>query len=306
MKILIASSIDPAAKQRLCAGHDVVEAINAPEDVLVERIADREAVIFRSGVQISERVMSAAPDLKLLVRAGSGLDNVDVGYVERQGLHLERIPGPGGRAVAEMTFGLLLAVARRVVEGDQLLREGHWAKSRLGGRLLRDKTLGVVGVGNIGGQVAELGRAWGMHPIGCVDHYTPERAAEMAERGVRLTDIEDVVSNADFITIHVPLNQSTRHLFNAALLAKAKPGAYLVNIARGGVVDEQALHEQLVNGGPLSGAALDVHEAEGEGAISPLAGLPNVVLTPHIGAMATDAQHEIGERIVSIVDGFAS
>lgn len=301
MKILIASSIDGSALDELRRQHEVVCAFGAAVAELKPLLVDRDVLIFRSGVSITAELMDGAPDLKLIIRAGSGLDNVDVDYARGRGLRLERIPGPGAAAVAEMTFALMLALARNVLLADRLLRQGRWAKYELGGRLLTGKTLGIVGVGNIGTQVGRLAAAWGMVPIGCVEYPTDERADELRAQGIELTTLEEVVSTADFVTLHLPLKESTRHLINAPVLAQMKPGAYLVNIARGGIVDEEALCHVLANG-HLAGAALDVHEAEGEGKISPLAGLPNVILTPHIGAMTIDSQREIGCRVVELVD----
>ncbi|HKZ01963.1 MAG TPA: NAD(P)-dependent oxidoreductase, partial [Pyrinomonadaceae bacterium] len=146
---------------------------------------------------------------------------------------------------------------------------------------------------------------WGMQPIGCVEHPSPVAAADLHQQGIRLTTFEEVVSQADFLSIHVPLSDSTRNLIDAKALSQMKVGAFLVNLARGGVVDEQALYESLTNGSRIRGAALDVHQQEGEGKISPLAELPNVILTPHIGAMTRDAQQEIGRQVNAIIDSFS-
>jgi phosphoglycerate dehydrogenase-like enzyme len=302
MRILVASPIDPDALTELRSRHDVVAAFGAPEDELRRLAVDREAIVFRSGVSISSDVLAAATGLRLLVRAGSGLDNLDLDQVKRRGIDLRRVPGPGAQAVAELTFGLMISLARGIALGDRLLREGHWAKSELIGYNLTRKTLGIVGLGSIGSRVAALGLAWGMHPIGCVDHPSPERAAQFAAQGIELADLDHVLAAADFLTIHVPLGADTRGLVGVAELAKIKPGAFLVNVARGGVVDEAALFDQLQPGGRIRGAGLDVHVNEGEGKISPLASLPNVVLTPHIGATTVDAQREIGQEVVAIVD----
>jgi D-3-phosphoglycerate dehydrogenase / 2-oxoglutarate reductase len=299
MRILVASQIAPAALATLQARHDVRTAIGASEEALADAAADREAIVFRSGVSIGPGVL-AAPDLRLLVRAGSGLDNLDLATVRSRGIELVRIPGPGAQAVAELTFGLMLALARNIVLGDRHLRNAHWAKSELVGYNLRGKRLGIVGLGSIGSRVATLGLAWGMRPIGVVEHPSEERARAFAEQGVDLADLDRVLAEGDFISLHVPLNDQTRGMIGAAELARVKPGAFLVNIARGGVVDEAALHDALQPGGPIRGAALDVHVAEGEGKRSPLADLPNVVLTPHIGAQTIDAQEEIGREVVAI------
>jgi D-3-phosphoglycerate dehydrogenase len=303
MRILIASQIAPAALATLQERHDVRLAVGASEPDLAAAVADREAVVFRSGVSLGPAVL-AAPDLRLLVRAGSGLDNLDVATVRARSIELIRIPGPGAQAVAELTFGLFLSLARGIVYADRNLRNAHWVKSEMIGYNLRGKRLGIVGVGSIGSTVARLGQAWGMHAIGSVEHPGPERAEALAAKGIELVPTDRVLAESDFISLHVPLNDRTRGMIGAAELATVKPGAFLVNIARGGVVDEAALYDALEPRGHIRGAALDVHVAEGEGKRSPLADLPNVVLTPHIGAQTIDAQEEIGREVVAIFDRF--
>jgi D-3-phosphoglycerate dehydrogenase / 2-oxoglutarate reductase len=196
----------------------------------------------------------------------------------------------------------MLCLARGILRGDRNLRDGHWIKSELIGYNLTGKTLGIVGMGSIGSRVAALGAAWGMRPIGCVEHYSTERAQQAADHGFELADMTTVLEQGDFVTIHVPLNDTTRGLISRAELARMKPGSFLVNAARGGVVDEHALLEALLDGTRLKGAALDVHQNEGEGKVSPLASLSNVVMTPHIGAGTVDAQREIGREVVRLIE----
>jgi D-3-phosphoglycerate dehydrogenase len=303
-KILIASSICPEALAELQRDHDVDCAFNADEETLRRLIAGREVLVFRSGVNITAEVMACSPNLKLLLRAGSGLDNLDLAYVEAHGIRLVRIPEPGAQAVAELTFALMLALARQVLTADQLLRRGTWAKGELKGWSLAGKVLGIAGAGSIGTRVGQMGVAWGMEVVGCVKHPSPSRAARMADEGIRLASLEEVLAAADFLAIHVPRTPATLGLIGAEALARMKTGAFLVNAARGGIVDEAALREALVSG-KLRGAGLDVHAAEGPGKISPLADLPNVVLTPHIGASTVDAQREIGRRVIDAVTEFA-
>jgi D-3-phosphoglycerate dehydrogenase / 2-oxoglutarate reductase len=304
MNILIASPIDPEAIETLERSHDVVRAFSAREEVLCDVVQDREILVFRSGVTITPLVMGSGENLRLLIRAGSGLDNVDVDHARKQGLRLVRIPGSSAQVVAEFTFALMLDVARKVSHADRLLRQGHWPKSQLLGHLLAGKTLGVVGTGNIGTRVGELGAAWGMNVLGCVKSPSDDLAAKLREKGITLTDFETVLESADFLTVHVPLDDSTYHMIDARAVSRMKDGAFLVNLARGGVVDEEALFHELTEGLRLGGAALDVHEKEGEGTISPFSDLPNVVLTPHIGAMAGDSQREIGNRLLTLVDSY--
>lgn len=303
MKILIASKIDPASIEKLKENHEVVCAFGADKETLKTVIQGCDVLIFRSGVDISAEVMAASPSLKLLIRGGSGVDNLDMDYVNQRGLHLVRIPGPGAKAVAELSFALMLALARRVVEADRLTRQGHWAKSEMTGYLLTGKVLGVVGAGNIGSLVAHMGAAWGMKVLACVEHATLERREEFERAGIQLTTCEQVLTEADFVSVHVPLKPSTRNFIDAKELALMKPNAYLVNMARGGVVNEAALHQALAEG-RLGGAALDVHQAEGEGKVSPLAEFKNVILTPHIGASTFDSQKEIGAIILQTMESF--
>lgn len=303
MKILIASKIYADSIEKLKENHEVICAFGADKETLKTAIQGCDVLIFRSGVDISAEVMAASSNLKLLLRAGSGVDNLDMDYVNQRGLKLVRIPGPGAKAVAELTFALLLALARNVVVADQLTKQGHWAKNELTGYLLTGKTLGVIGAGNIGSLVGHLGTAWGMKVLGCVEHLDLERTHVYDHAGIHLTSCEDIMAKADFISVHVPLKPSTRNFIGREMLSLAKPSAYLANLARGGVVDEEALYQALVEG-RLAGAALDVHKAEGEGKVSPLAGLKNVILTPHIGASTYDSQKEIGEIVLENVDAF--
>jgi phosphoglycerate dehydrogenase-like enzyme len=306
MKILIASSIHKSAIEKLQKEHDVVCSFNASEESLISAIADREILIFRSGVKISTDVLKSAPNLKLLLRAGSGLDNLDLNYVNERNIKLVRIPQPGAKAVAELSFAFMLALSRDLFKADSSWRNGHWVKSEMNGYLLTDKVLGVVGCGNIGSRVGAMGAAWGMNVLGCVRHsnLTNEFISGMKAKGIKITSFNEVVENADYLSIHVPLDDSTRNLIDQKVLNKMKTGSYLMNLARGGVVNEQDLYHALTEGGKLRGAATDVHVAEGEGKISPLAELKNVILTPHIGAQTIDSQKEIGEIILSTVEEF--
>jgi len=304
MKILIASPIDTDAILELRKKHNVIIYYDAAEEDLKSLIQDRDLLIFRSGVNISADVLSSAPELKLLIRAGSGLDNVDLEYVKQRGLDLVRIPSPSAQAVAEMSFAFMLALSRRLFEADLSMRKGRWAKYELPGTLLAEKVLGIVGLGNTGTRVAEFGVAVGMEVIGCVENPSPERAAEFAKKGIRLTDLDEVVSISDYVSIHVPLKDTTYHLIDASVIARMKPGAVLLNLGRGGVIDEHALHNALDGGGPLGGAALDVHEVEKEDNFSPLVNCTNVILTPHIGATVVDTQRQIGRRLLAVVDAY--
>jgi len=304
MNIVIASHIDEAAVSSLRAQHNIDEAVGLPEERLADKLRDCDVLVFRSGVRIGKEVLRTATKLRLVVRAGCGVDNVDLEYLRFRGIQLHRIPQPGALAVAELAFALMLSLARRVREADQSLRAGHWAKHEIEGHLLYGSVLGIVGAGNIGSRTGEIGAALGMKVIGCVESPNDNIERVLARKQIRLTTLSEVLSQSDYISIHVPLQGSTRNLIDAAALAKVKTGVIIVNLARGGVVDEQAMLAALLSG-KVRGAALDVHEREGEGAISPLAALPNVLLTPHIGAETQETKRQIGERIVEIIRNFA-
>jgi phosphoglycerate dehydrogenase-like enzyme len=291
---------------RLRVSHDLRFVPDPPHAELRAAIADREVVALRSGVTLSEDAMAAAPELMLIIRAGSGLDNIDLDYARARGIRVVRVNGMSAAPVAEMTFALLLCLARKVVVADRLLRQGRWPKPDLGGPLLQGKTLGVVGAGNIGARVGEMGSAWGMRVLGCVASPNDAARQALAARGITLVDFDAVVTQSDFVSLHVPLDPQTHRMVDSDVLDRMRPGSLLVNMARGGVVDEKALREALVHGRTVAGAALDVHEVEGDGQVSPLADLDNVVLTPHIGAMALDSQRLIGERVVELLGAFES
>ncbi len=299
MKIFLASPLAGAAIERLEQDHDVVAGFADP-DRWAELLEDREVVIIRSGVILSAEDMQMTPKLELVVRAGSGFDNIDLPYCGERGIRVVRIPGPSSQAVAEFTIGLILALSRRICEADASVRRGHWPKHQLHGRLIAGKVLGVVGAGHIGKRVGELGALLGMRVLGCVDSNEVEPRPLLASKGITLTDFNTVVQESDVLSIHTPLNDRTHSLIDAAALRRMKRGALLINTSRGGVVDQRAV-ESALRDGQLAGAALDVHEQEGEGVMSPLAGYRNVILTPHIGGMATESQNLIGERAAQLV-----
>lgn len=302
INILIASSIDRDAINQLSADHDVRCEFNAHESKLISQIQDSDVLIFRSGVTISREVLESGKNLKLILRAGSGVDNIDLNAVEDLNLKLIRIPQPGAKAVAELTFAIMLALSRELIRADSSTRKGEYLKYQLSGYLLTGKVLGIVGVGNIGSRVGYLGSSWGMEAIGYDIIKTHEFQNDLLKKGIKLVEFEEVLTKADYLSLHVPLSKKTRNMIDEEELSVMKPGSYLINIARGGIVNEKALYQVLTAGDRLRGAGLDVHELEGEGKISPLADLPNVILTPHIGAMTIDSQREIGTRIISAIN----
>jgi len=302
LKLLLATPISADATELLQQRHDVVLGFERSEDI-VALVADREGLVFRSGVTISREVIEAAADLRLIVRAGSGLDNIDLDAARGRGIRVARVPGASPEAVAELTLGLMLAAARNIRLADSLIRQGRWPKYDLGGQLIAGKTLGIVGAGRIGSRFGALCSALGMRVIGCVEYPDSETAESLADAGITITEFGSVITESDFISIHTPLQESTRNLIDATVIAKMKTGAVLINTARGGIVNESAAYEALKTG-DLSAAAFDVHEREGQGVVPELAALPNVTLTPHIGGMALETQSLIGARVIEIVEAF--
>jgi phosphoglycerate dehydrogenase-like enzyme len=299
MKIFLASPIAESTVDRLRGEHDVVVGFDGTGR-WPELLEDREVIIFRSGVTISASVMEMAPKLELAIRAGSGFDNIDLQHCREHGIRVVRVPGPSAQAVAEFTFGLIMALSRRICEADAHVRDGRWPKHQLGGKLIAGKVLGVVGAGRIGRRVGEIGALLGMRVLACVERPAVEPQLVLAAKGIALSDFDNVIEQSDIVSVHTPLNGATRQLIDADVIARMRRGALLVNTARGGVVDERAVGAALREG-QLGGVAFDVHEREGDGVISSLAGYPNVILTPHIGGMAVESQEMIGERAAMLI-----
>lgn len=303
MRITVLSQVDPVALDILRLDHEVVVGYGSAQEEIASLVADSEIVVLRSGVELDRQVLDEAINLRLIVRAGSGTDNIDLETARDRGMMVVRIPGPSSRAVAELTLGLMLGVARNIVEADASMRRGEWRKPEFGGHLLRSKVAGVVGLGNIGSVTAELCQALGMTVAGCLPEPSEITVRRFAAAGIELMPFEQLAGASDFLTLHVPLNDTTFHMVDGPLLDRMKEGSYLINTSRGGVVDETALLAALDGGTRVRGAALDVHELEGRGT-SLLAHHPKVVLTPHIGSMAVETQAEIGQRLVEIVTSF--
>lgn len=301
-RILVAESIAPEGLAELRAHHDVDVRTGLASDELKTLIADYDALVVRSQVQVDADLIAAARRLQVIGRAGVGVDNVDVEAATRAGITVVNAPTGNTIAAAEHTMALLLAVARRVAAADASLRSGEWARSRYQGVQLRGRTLGVIGLGKIGMAVAERARGLEMTLLGSDPYVTAEQAAL---RGVELVDLETLLARSDVVTVHVPLGRSTAGLIDAAAIAKMRPGAIVLNVARGGIVDEAAVAEALREG-RLGGAGIDVFEHEPPSE-SPLLEAPNTVVTPHLGASTAEAQvavsEEIAEQILDVLAG---
>lgn len=285
-RVLVAETLEPAGIDLLRQHFDVDVRERTDEQTLANIIGDYDALMIKTYTRVSKAVIDNAKKLKIVARAGSGLDKVDLAYAKEKGLVVRNTPQANVVSVAELVFALMLAVSRKLVAADRYVRSREgWDRDRFTGVELAGKTLGIVGFGNIGKLVAKRALAFDMQVVG----YDPfVDAAGMAEHGVREVEtVDDVIDVADYITVHVPLLDSTRGLFSTAQFARMKPNAIFINTARGEVVDEPALIAALQKG-EIAGAGLDVYEAEPPNHPELLA-LDNVVLCPHIGAATREA-----------------
>ncbi|WP_304090845.1 phosphoglycerate dehydrogenase, partial [Methanobrevibacter gottschalkii] len=244
-----------------------------------------------------------ADNLQIIARAGVGVDNIDLNAATEKGIMVVNSPESTSVTVAEHTMGLILSMARKISIADKSVKDGKWEKKKFMGVELRNKTLGVIGMGRIGSQVVNRCKAFGMDAM-AYDPYLPEEVAK--QMGVELTDLETVLKNADFITIHVPLTPETKHSISTEQFEIMKDTAFIVNCARGGIIDEEALYDALVND-KIGGAALDVYEEEPPAADCKLFGLDNIILTPHIAASTKEAQRDaaiiVADEIIDLAKG---
>jgi D-3-phosphoglycerate dehydrogenase len=299
-RILIVDPVHPHALEALGKRFEVLTHLQPSAEQFMRLIEDVDVVVLRSGVRLTEALLRSAKKLRLVARAGVGVDNIDLESARELGICVFNVPSETSASTAEFTFGLLLAIARKISLADRQLRDDHWRKAELYGIELNGKTLGIVGLGRIGSRVARIAHGFGMTVIACVAHDTPQRRRELAGEGIQLHDLPVLLARSDIISVHVPLLESTQNLIGAPELAMMRESAYLVDVSRGGVVDEDALFEALRHQ-RIAGAAKDVFVTEG--APTRLNELANVVITPHIGSMTFDAQRRVAERLVqSIID----
>ncbi|MCD6373693.1 MAG: hydroxyacid dehydrogenase [Thermococcus sp.] len=304
MKVLVAAPLHEKAIEVLKnAGFEIVYEEYPDEARLLELVGDVDAIIVRSKPKVTRKVIEAAPKLKVIGRAGVGLDNIELEAAKERGIKVVNSPGASSRSVAELAVALMFNVARKVAFADRKMREGVWAKKQCMGIEVEGKTLGVVGFGRIGYEVAKIAKALGMNLLLYDPYPNEERAKEV---GGKFVSLEELLKESDVVTLHVPLIDATYHLINEERLKLMKPTAILINAARGAVVDTEALVKALQEGW-IAGAGLDVFEEEPLPADHPLTKLDNVVLTPHIGASTVEAQMRAGvqvaEQIVEVLKG---
>jgi D-3-phosphoglycerate dehydrogenase len=300
IKVLVADDMSNAAVEIMTkAGLTVDVNTGLPPAQLAEIIGAYQGLAVRSATKVTADILAKATNLKIVGRAGVGVDNIDVKTATERKVQVINTPSGNAIAAGELALAFMFALARKIAPATASMKRGEWEKKKFSGIEITGKTLGVVGFGNIGRQVAERGVGLKMKVLA----YDPALAAGSASpAGVDLVSFDDLVSRADFITLHIPLTPDTKNLFNAATLAKMKKGSYLINAARGGVVDETALYEALKSG-HLGGAALDVFEKEPCGPL-PLFELDNVVASPHLGASTKEAQSKVAVELAEVFVDF--
>jgi D-3-phosphoglycerate dehydrogenase len=296
LTVLVAEELSPAAIAQLESAFEVRHVDGADRPALLRALADVDAVIVRSATRIDAEALAHAPHLRVLARAGVGLDNVDVEAATKAGVMVVNAPSSNTVSAAEHAVGLLLATARNVPQAMASLKAGEWKRSEFTGAELYGKVAGILGLGRIGELVAQRLAAFGMQVI-AYDPYVP--TARAAQLGVRLVPLEDLLAEADFITVHLPKTAETAGLIGERELRLVKPGVLIVNAARGGIVNEHALALALKDG-RVGGAGIDVFATE-PCTDSPLFGFPNVVVTPHLGASTHEAQEKAGTQVARSV-----
>ena len=302
--VLICDKVDPVLNKILSEnGLQVTYEPEITPEQIQEKIDKFNIVIVRSRTKITKEIIEKAKNCKIIARVGVGLDNIDLDAAKAKNIRVINAVEGAMTAVAEQVLGLMLCLARNIARADREIRNGNWLKKELMGTELKGKYLGIVGLGNIGKRLGRLARGLNMNIIGYDVIPIDEEFAK--EVGLMKTDLDTLLQSSDYVSLHVPLLDSTYHMIDAKKLAIMKSTAKIINTSRGGVIDEKALYDAIKNGN-LGGAALDVFEKE-PATDSPLTTLPNVILTPHIGAQTKEAQslaaNVIAEKIIQILRG---
>jgi len=293
MKVLVSDNLSQKGVEILKkAGLDVEVKTGMKPDELAENIGNYHGLVVRSATKVTSKIIDAASNLKVIGRAGSGLDNVDITAATKKGIVVMNAPGGNTITTAEHTIALMFALARQIPQATASMKQGKWEKKKFMGVELFNKTLGVVGIGNIGSQVAKRAQAFAMNVIA----YDPFLSEEKAEAmGVEKVSLEELFRRSDFITIHTPITVETRNMINKETIKKMKDGVRIINCARGGIINEKDLYDALTEG-KVAGAALDVFEKEPP-ENNPLLTLDNVISTPHLGAATKEAQENVAIAI---------
>lgn len=294
--VLIAEELSPATVDALGPDFEIRNVDGTDRPALLEAISDAHAILVRSATKVDAEAIAAARSLKVIARAGVGLDNVDIKAATTAGVMVVNAPTSNIISAAELTVGHILSLARHIPAAHAALAQGEWKRSAYTGVELYEKTVGIIGLGRIGALIAARLQAFGVEVIAYDPYITAARAQQL---GVQTVSLDELLDRSDFITIHMPKTPETTGMIGAEQLARMKPSAYVVNVARGGLIDEGALHDALV-AGTIAGAGLDVFVQEPPRE-SPLLALPNVVVTPHLGASTDEAQEKAGVSVAKSV-----
>lgn len=304
MKILVCDPISPKGIELLQQRPEfkvVVLEKRLSEDELLPLVSDVVGMIVRSETKVTRRVIEAAPELKVVGRAGVGVDNIDVEGATERGVVVMNTPGGNTVTTAELSFAMMLSLARRIPQAHASMAAGEWNRKQFGGVELQGKTLGVLGLGRIGGEVASRAKAFGMRILGYDPFLTEARAKAL---GVEVaSDLDSVYREADFITVHMPVTDETRHMLNASAFAKMKPGVRIVNCARGAIIKDEDLIAAL-DSGKVAAAGLDVYAKEPLAEDHPFRKHPALTLTPHLGASTKEAQVKCGIEVAEVIAGY--
>ncbi|MFB9325268.1 phosphoglycerate dehydrogenase [Paenibacillus aurantiacus] len=302
-KVLVSDPISDLGIQKLVEATDVAvdKKPGLSEDELIAIIGEYDALLVRSQTRVTARIMEAGKQLKVVGRAGVGVDNIDLEAATQRGIIVINAPDGNTITTCEHTFAMMMAVARHIPQAYLKTVGGVWDRKSFVGVELRGKVLGVLGMGRIGSEVAKRAKAFGMDIWGYDPFMTEERAEQL---GIRLSTVDDIVRNADFMTVHTPLTPETRHMIGSAQFEVMKKGMRIVNCARGGIIDELALVEAIDNG-IVAGAAFDVFEVEPPAADHPFLNHPKIIVTPHLGASTVEAQEnvaiDVSEQVLNIL-----
>jgi D-3-phosphoglycerate dehydrogenase len=299
-RVLVTDKVSAGGLEPLRADDrfEIVQVDDSSDGRFADALTTAHGLIVRSATKVRSEMLAAAPSLRVVGRAGVGVDNIDLDAATERGVAVLNAPAGNTVSAAELTLALILSMVRGVAAADASVRTGEWARSRFKGAELRGRTLGLIGAGRIGGEVARRCRAFGMHVVAYDPYLTDERASDLGVE--RKAEVDEVLAAADVLSLHVPLTDATRGMIGEAAIDRMKSGSFLVNVARGGVVDEAALAAALESG-HLAGAALDVYENEPLEEASPLRAAPNLVLTPHLGASTGEAQELVATEIAEAV-----
>lgn len=298
--VFVAEKLEALGLDLLAREANVVVETGLAPDALAQRLNETaaDALIVRSGTKVTRAILEAVPSLKVVGRAGTGVDNIDLAAATERGVIVVNAPTGNSVAAAEHAVALMMALARNIPQADAALRRGEWNRHIFTGTALADKTLGIVGMGRVGSEVAKRAKGLGMEVFASDPYFPPERAAAL---GVPLVPLDVIWDRSDFITFHAPLTDATHFLVNRDTLARMKPGVFLINDARGELIEDAALIEAL-DSGKVAGAALDVFTVEPPVG-NPLVGRPNVIVTPHLGASTTEAQLDVAREVAEAVLG---